>query len=173
MTQPYYSTPTNFFVPTSSTAKKPADLSGKRIGACAGCTMEKYLRGTLALPGPKIETVVKNPKIVTFDTEVPGLAATAKGKIDAFLCSEPVGSGAIKDGAKLKMIATPAYYSNKTGYVDKKSGLAVAPFVERVDQIVQGLHADGTLKALSIKYFGKDYATKAGAVRPSHRSIRR
>ena len=60
------------------------------------------------------------------------------------------------------MIATAAYYSNKTGYVDKKSGLAVAAFVARVDQIVQGLHADGTLKALSIKYFGKDYATKAG-----------
>ena len=38
----------------------------------------------------------------------------------------------------------------------------MAAFVERVDQIVQGLHADGTLKALSIKYFGKDYATKAG-----------
>jgi len=161
MTQPYYSTPTNFFVPTSSTATKPEDLSGKRIGACAGCTMEEYLRGTLSLPGPKIESVVKNPTIVTFDTEVPGLAATAQGTVDAFLCSEPVGSGAIKHGAKLKMIATPAYYSNKTGYVDKKSGLAVAAFVARVDQIVQGLHADGTLKALSIESFGKDYATKA------------
>ena len=162
MTQPYYSTPTNFFVPTSSTAKKPEDLSGKRVGACTGCTMEEYLRGTLSLPGPKIESVVKNPAIVTFDTEVPGLAATAKGTMDAFLCSEPVGSGAIRNGAKLKMIATPAYYSNKTGYVDRKSGLAVAAFVERVDQIVQGLHTNGTLKDLSVKYFGKDYATKAG-----------
>ena len=49
------------------------------------------------------------------------------------------------------MIATPAYYSNKTGYVDKKSGLGQAAFVARVDQIVQGLHADGTLKRLSIR----------------------
>ena len=161
MTQPYYSTPTNFFVPTSSAATKPEDLSGKRIGACAGCTMEEYLRGTLSLPGPKIESVVKNPTIVTFDTEVPGLAATAQGTVDAFLCSEPVGSGAIKNGAKLKMIATPAYYSNKTGYVDKKSGLDVGPFVARVNEIVAGLHADGTLRRLSNKYFGKDYAAKA------------
>ena len=45
MTQPYYSTPTNFFVPTASTAKTPEDLSGKKVGACAGCTMEAYLRG--------------------------------------------------------------------------------------------------------------------------------
>jgi polar amino acid transport system substrate-binding protein len=163
MTQPYYSTPANFFVPKSSTAKSAADLSGKKIGACAGCTMEEYLRGTLDLPGPKFKVVVKNPKIVTFDTEIPGLAATAKGKLAAFLCSEPVGSGAIKDGAALRMIAAPAYYSYKTGYVDKKSGLSVGPFVARVNQIIAGLHADGTLKRLSIKYFGKDYATKAGA----------
>jgi polar amino acid transport system substrate-binding protein len=163
MTQPYYSTPTNFFVPKGSTAKRPQDLSGKKVGACAGCTMEEYLRGTLDLPGPKVVSVVKNPTIVTYDTEVPGLAATAAGKLAAFLCSEPVGSGAIKDGEALKMLATPAYYSNKTGYVDKASGLSAAAFVARVDEIVAGLHADGTLKRLSIEYFGKDYATKAGA----------
>jgi polar amino acid transport system substrate-binding protein len=163
MTQPYYTTPTNFFVPKSSSAKTAADLSGKRIGACSGCTMEEYLRGTLDLPGPKFELTVQNPTIVTFETEIPGLAATARGKLDAFLCSEPVGSGAIKDGAALKMLATPAYYSYKTGYVDKQSGLSAVAFVGRVNQIISQLHADGTLKRLSIAYFGKDYATKAGA----------
>ena len=161
MTQPYYSTPTNFFVPAASHAASPADLSGKRVGACAGCTMEKYLRGTLELPGPKPEQLVQNPEIVTFDTEVPGLAATAKGKVDAFLCSEPVGAGAIAKGVALRKLAQPAYYSNKTGYVDKQSGLAVGPFVARVDEIVAGLHADGTLSSLSRRYFGKDYAAKA------------
>jgi ABC-type amino acid transport substrate-binding protein len=73
-----------------------------------------------------------------------------------------VGPGAIKGGAALKMITAPANYSDKTGYVDKKSGLSVGPFVARVNQIIAGLHADGTLKRRSIKYFGKDYATKAG-----------
>ena len=42
---------------------------------------------------------------------LPGLAATAKDRIDAFLCSEPVGAEAIAKGAKLRMLATPAYYS--------------------------------------------------------------
>jgi polar amino acid transport system substrate-binding protein len=162
MTQPYYTTPANFFVPAASKAKTAADLSGKKIGACAGCTMEEYLRGTLDLPGPKFAVAVKDPKIVTFTTEIPGLAATAKGKLAAFLCSEPVGSGAIKGGAALRMISKPAYYSYKTGYVDKKSGLSVGPFVRRVNQIIGQLQADGTLKRLSIASFGKDYATKAG-----------
>jgi polar amino acid transport system substrate-binding protein len=161
MTQPYYSTPANFFVPKSSPARTPGDLSGKKVGACTGCTMEKYLRGTLELPGPKLEQLVQDPKIVTFDTEVPGLAATAKGKVAGFLCSEPVGAEAIAEGAPLRKLATPAYYSNKTGDVDKQSGLAVGPFVERVNEIIAGLHADGTLGNLSTKYFGKDYAAKA------------
>jgi polar amino acid transport system substrate-binding protein len=161
MTQPYYSTPANFFVPKGSPAKEPPDLSGKNVGACTGCTMEKYLRGTLELPGPKTETVVEDPEIVTFDTEPPGLKATAKGKLAAFLCSEPVGAEAIAEGAPLRKLATPAYYSNKTGYVDKKSGLDVGPFVERVNEIIAARHADGTLGRLSVKYFGKDYAAKA------------
>jgi polar amino acid transport system substrate-binding protein len=161
MTRPYYSTPTNFFVAQSSDAQEPADLSGKRIGACAGCTMEKYLRGTLELPGPEIEQLVQVPEIVTYDTEIPGLKATAKGKIDAFLCSEPVGAGAIDEGAALRKLGTPAYYSFKTGYVDKKSGLSVAAFIKRINEIIAARHADGTLGRLSKKYFGKDYAAKA------------
>jgi polar amino acid transport system substrate-binding protein len=162
MTQPYYSTPNVFFVPKSSSAQEPTDLSGKSVGACAGCTMEKYLRGTLDLPGPEIDFVVENPEVVTFDTEPPGLAATADGKLDAFLCSEPVGVEEITHGADLRELATPAYVSYKTGYVDKTSGLDVAPFVERVNEIVSDLHASGELKQLSAKYFGKDYATAAG-----------
>ena len=161
MTQPYYSTPTPFFVPKSSQAREPSDLDGKRIGACAGCTMEKYLRGTLELPGPPLEELVADPQVVTYDTETPGLTATAKGNVDAFLCSEPVGEGAIKDGAALRKLPTPAYYSNKTGYVDKESGLAVGPFVDKVNTIVAARHADGTLAGLSEKFFGKDYAATA------------
>jgi polar amino acid transport system substrate-binding protein len=161
MTQPYYSTPANFFVPRSSKARTPSDLAGKRIGACTGCTMEKYLRGTLRLPGAELEALVEEPRIVTFDTEVPGLAATAKGKLAAFLCSEPVGAEAIASDAPLRMLSPPAYHTYKTGYVDKSSGLDVGPFVARVNEIIAARHADGTLKRLSVKYFGKDYASLA------------
>ena len=121
-----------------------------------------YLRGTLDLPGPPIEFVVDDPTIVTFDTEVPGLKATARGEIDAFLCSEPVGAELIAEGASLRMLETPAYASYKTGYVDRNSGLEVGPFIERVNEIVDGLHRSGVLATLSVEFFGKDYATAAG-----------
>ena len=163
MTQPYYATPNVFFVPKGSSARTPADLSGKRVGACAGCTMEKYLRRTLKVPGPPLEFVVEKPEIVTFDTEVPGLAATAKGKLDGFLCSEPVGAEEIGKGVPLRQLEPPAYVTYKTGYVDKSSGLEAGPFVRRVSKIIADAHRSGELRTLSLKYFGKDYAAEAGS----------
>jgi ABC-type amino acid transport substrate-binding protein len=163
VTQPYYSTTASFFVAVDSTVTKPEDLSGKKIGACSGCTHELYLRRTLALPGEDLDFVVDDPEIVTFNTEVPGLEAVTAGDIDAFLCSEPVGLAAIKDGAALKELATPAYYTQKTGYVDRDLGLAPAAFLEAIDKAIRELHANGKLKDLSIQFFGTDYATPAGA----------
>jgi ABC-type amino acid transport substrate-binding protein len=162
VTQPYYSTPASFFVAKDSTVTAPKDLSGKQVGACAGCTHELYLRRTLELPGVALDWLVDDPEIVTYNTEVPGLQAVADGDIDAFLCSEPVGLAAIKDGAALKKLDTPAFFTQKTGYIDKSLTLAPAAFVDRISAAIRDLHAQGKLKELSVKFFGTDYATPAG-----------
>ena len=72
VTQPYYSTPANFFVNKDSTVTKPTELSGKQIGACSGCTHDSYLDRTLELPGTTSTSSSTNPNIVTFDSEPPG-----------------------------------------------------------------------------------------------------
>ena len=106
---------------------------------------------------------VKNIKISIFDVENPGLKAVSLGKIDAFLCAAPEGDGAIDTGLKLRAIKEPAFFMYPTGFVDRYSALDVNAFVTRVDQVVARLHADGSLRKLSIKdFFGVDYATKAG-----------
>jgi ABC-type amino acid transport substrate-binding protein len=163
MTQPYYTTPANFFVKKESSYQAPADLSGKQIGACSGCTHEQYLKKTLALPGEDITFAVTDPKIVTYAHEPPGLQDVADGKIDAFLCSQPVGAGAIKDGADLRMLDTAAFTTFKTGYVDKSLTLAAEPFVDAINKAVDDLLANGKLKDASVKFFGTDFATAAGA----------
>jgi len=162
VTQPYYSTPHNFFVQADSPIKDATELSGKQIGACSGCTHELYLKGTLDLPGETLDYPVKDPVVVTFASEPPGLEALARGEIDAFLAGEPVGTEQIKAGLPIRMLPTPAYHTQKTGYADRSSGLDQVAFLDRVDTILDGLHADGTLKALSMQYFGVDYATAAG-----------
>jgi polar amino acid transport system substrate-binding protein len=161
VTQPYYSTPADYFVNATSTFQTPADLAGKRIGACAGCTHEQYLRGTLSLPGQTLTVDVRDPKIVTYASETPGLEALAKGKVDAFLCSQPVGAGAISAGAPLRMLQETAFYTQKVGYADRGLTLAPGPFLDRIDAVIADLHASGKLKALSIKWFAVDYATPA------------
>lgn len=163
VTQPYYSTPHDFFVPINSTVQDASELSGQEVGACAGCTQELYLKHELELPGVTLEYAVEDPQIVTFDAEPPGLEATAKGDLAAFLCGEPVGVQAIKDGAALRKLEKPAYITQKTGYLDRGSALTQVTFAAAVDDALAALHADGTLKTLSEQYFGVDYATAAGA----------
>jgi len=163
MTQPYYAVPNYYFVAKDSPYQKPSDLDGKKIGSCASCSHEEYLRGTLEIPGIDIKLDVKDPQIVTYTTEVPGLADVAKGKLDAFLCALPVGKQAIADGEALRMIPDLAFTFYPSGFVDKGSGLSSNAFVQRVDQIVQNAEADGSLKALSLKYFGEDFATPAAS----------
>lgn len=163
VTQPYYTTPANFFVKKGSAYKTPADLDGKQIGACSGCTHEQYLRKTLSLPGETLTYAVTDPKIVTYASEPPGLDAVAAGKIDAFLCSQPVGAEAITKGADLRMLDTPAFYTYKTGYLDRSMTLAPQAFLAAIDGAIRDLEAGGQLKDASVKYFGTDYVTAAAA----------
>lgn len=163
MTQPYYYVPQRFVVPAASSAKVASDLDGKSIGTCTSCTVESYLKGTLKIPGVDLIQKVKNPKLIGFETEAPGLDALAAGKIDAFLTAEPVAAQAIKDGKPFRMLDESAFSMYPSGFVDKTSGLDVTAFVTRVDQIIAAAHTDGTLKAMSMQWFGKDYTTAAGA----------
>jgi polar amino acid transport system substrate-binding protein len=163
VTQPYYTTPANFFVLASSSYTKASDLDGKQIGACAGCTHQQYLQGTLTLPGESLAPLVTNPKIVTYASEIPGLADVAAGKIDAFLCSQPVGAGAIASGSPLRMLDQVVFNTYKTGYVDRGLTLSPTAFLDRINAAIHDLEANGKLKALSVQFFGIDYATAAAA----------
>ena len=162
VTQPYYSTPASYFVRADSPIKDASELAGKQIGACSGCTHELFLKGELELPGETL-TPPDSPQLVTFQSEPPGLQALADGKLDAFLCSTPVGQAEIDNGLPLRALPTPAFYTQKTGYVDRHLTLDPVAFLDRIDAVVADLHASGKLKALSEQFFGMDYATKAGA----------
>jgi polar amino acid transport system substrate-binding protein len=161
MTQPYYSTPANFFVAATSSVTDPKQLSGKTIGTCSGCTHELYLRRTLTLPGEPLTWLVDNPTIQTYNNEPPGLVDVAAGKLDAFLCSEPVGQAQIAAGVALKELATPAFFTQKTGYVDRSLTLAPGPFLDKINSTIKSLQASGKLKDLSEQFFKTDYATPA------------
>ena len=161
MTKPYYAVDNFFYVKDDSSYKAAPELSGKQIGSCGSCSHEYYLKGTLQIPGVKIVNDVTDPTIVTYETEPPGLQDVADGKIDAFLCAKVTGDQAIKDGLPLRAIEKSAFTYYPSGFVDKSSGFTAAAFVDKVNAIISGLQADGTLKAKSMQYLESDYASGA------------
>ena len=161
MTAPYRAEPQRFYVLEDSPYRRPEDLAGKRVGACASCSAEAYLTGDLELPGVSLTQKVEDPNIVTFDVDEPGLEALAKGRLDGYVCNENIGKQAIADGLPLRQLDDPAFDEYLTGFVDKSSSLEVEQFIARINQEVAKLHASGALRALSRKYFGADYAGDA------------
>ncbi len=164
-TQPYYATPAALFVHEDNTTfSQPSDLSGKRISNCTGCTYDEYLQGTLVIPGTTINFVIKDPIIVGYDVDLPALQDLALGdgvRLDASLVAQPTGLKAIEDGLPIKQLGEPVFFEYLSAAVDKKSRHDPVPFVQKVSEIIQQMHQDGTLSELSLLYYGVDYTTEA------------
>ncbi len=165
--QPYYTTPAAFFVNKDNTTfTQPSDLSGKKIGACSGCTYDSYLMGGLQIPGETITLVVQNPNFAGYDTDLPALQDLALGdgvRLDAVLTAQPTGAGAIADGLAIKQLGDPVFFEYLGAAFDKAAGKDPIPLVKKVTEIIQKMLADGTLKKLSEQFYGIDLASAAAS----------
>jgi polar amino acid transport system substrate-binding protein len=165
--QPYYTTPAAFFVHADNTSFATVeDLSGTRIGACAGCTYESYLDGTLAIPGETIDFVVTGAEITGYDTDTSALQDLALGdgvRLDAVLTALPTGQTFIENGNPLKQLGESVFFEYLAPAIDRNGDLDPASFLAKTTEIIQAMHADGTLKTLSETHYGSDLATPAAA----------
>ena len=163
--QPYYTTPAAFFVHEDNTAfTQPSDLSDKIVGACAGCTYDAYLAGTLAIPGETIDFVVTGVEFVGYDADTLALQDLALGdgvRLNAALTAQPTGLTFIADGQPIKQLGEPVYFEYLSAAFDKQSALDTTSLQANVNEIIQAMHADGTLKAFSEQYYGSDLASAA------------
>ena len=161
--QPYYATPATFFVHSDNTSySNLSDLSGKKVGTCSGCTYQFYLESTLELPGQEIDFAVKNVEFIDYTTETTALQDLAWGdgvRLDAVLVASPTGKRAISNGLPLKQLRDPVYTEFLATAVDKAGNST--SFVDKVTEIIQGMHHDGTLRNLSLQFYGEDLTTKA------------
>jgi polar amino acid transport system substrate-binding protein len=165
--QPYYTTPAAAFVHADNeTFTQPSDLSGTKVGACTGCTYDAFLAGTLAIPGETIDFVITDVEFTGYDTDTSALQDLALGdgvRLDGVVTALPTGQGFIADGNPLKQLGDPLYFEYLAAAFDKASALDSASFRAQVDEIIQSMHADGTLQQLSEKYYGTDLASAAAA----------
>ncbi len=163
--QPYTSGAAVLFVhQDNKAALEPGSLSGKRIGVCAGCAYEAYLEHTLVVPTQQIDFAIDDPIIVGYDTDTSALQDLAAGdgvRLDAVLTDPDTGRSAMQSGLPLKRLGGPLYYDFVAAAVDKSSHRDPVPLVERLTEIIQEMHADGTLARLSTHYYGADWAQYA------------
>ncbi len=160
--QPYYTTPAAFFVQQDNTTfTKPEDLSGKKVGACTGCTYDRYLAGTLDIPGEKINFIVKNVQFKGYDTDTTALEDLVVGRLDAVLTAQPTGAAYIASGKPVKQLGDPVFFEYLAAAVDKEADKDPMSFLAKVTEIIQGMHKDGTLKALSQQYYQTDLTSAA------------
>ncbi|HEX9124240.1 MAG TPA: transporter substrate-binding domain-containing protein [Actinomycetota bacterium] len=159
-TSPYYYTPAGFAVyKTNTSITSAADLTGKKVGVCGGCTYEEYLRGTLQIPDYPIDFQVKDAEIVTYDTDSTAIQDLALGdcvRLCAAFSAIPTLQGAIDAGKPIKIVGPPLYYEPLGVAFDRESALDATALVQKVSDIITQMHEDGTLSQLSQKWYNED-----------------
>lgn len=154
----YYFTPAAFYVHDSSAYQSLADLNGKKIGSSAGSTYENYLNKTLALDeaySPEIDFLVDAGEIRTYETDTNVMDDLRLGdgvRLDAGISSVPNILEATKNNYPLRIVGDPVFFEPLAVVVAKGD----PEFSQEVAKVIEEMRADGTLKALSVKWFGVD-----------------
>ena len=160
-TPAYYFTPASIAVNEANTtiSNLETDLDGKKVGACLACTYESYLKKTLDIPGYTFNFVVDDAQVSTYDTDTTALQDLALGdgtRLDAAMSSLTVLQGAVDSGMKIKVVGDPLFYEPLGVAFDKKADSD--SLTAAASKIIEEMHADGTLTAMSKKWYdGIDY----------------
>lgn len=154
----YYYTPAAFAVHTDSDVSSLADLNGKVIGSCGGCTYDAYLNKDLVIDAegvPPFEYQVTAGEIKTYDTDTNAFDDLRLGdgvRIDAVFSALPTIQEAIKNDYPMKVVGDPAFYEPLAVATDKGD----EEFDAKIAEIIAAMHEDGTLTELSNKWYGAD-----------------
>jgi polar amino acid transport system substrate-binding protein len=163
-TVPYYFTPAQMATFTDSDIQSIDDFAGKT--ACVGeaTTYLDWIEGTLSLPAEAgdVATPPAGLKSTTLPTDIDCADAWASGRTDfeGWISSITTVEGAIADDYAIRKVGDPIFFEPLAVCFDKavEDG---ASLVDAVNQIIEDMHADGTLTAMSKKWYnGIDLTTK-------------
>jgi polar amino acid transport system substrate-binding protein len=162
-TDAYYFTPAVIAVHKDNTDITGVEsLPGQTVGLGTATTYESWFDGSLSILGGEIAYEAPDGvdvKPYTTDSEaVQDLALGDGVRLNAVMSAQPTIEEAISSGVPLKIIGTPAFYEPLAFSLDKSRGPS-DKFVEKLNEILAEMHADGTLEELSIEWFGFDITT--------------
>ncbi|NIR32499.1 MAG: transporter substrate-binding domain-containing protein [Gammaproteobacteria bacterium] len=160
----YYFTPASFAVHKESDITSVGQLNGKTIGVCGGCTYENYLNKNLVIDAkgaPPFEYQVDPGQIRAYDTDTSAFDDLRLGpgvRLNAVLSALPTIKEAIENGYPMRVVGDPVFYEPLSVATDKGD----PEFDGRIAEVIENMRQDGTLKRLSMKWYGVDLTTAEG-----------
>jgi polar amino acid transport system substrate-binding protein len=163
-TSPYYYTPAQLAVLPDSGITSLDGLAGKVICVGEGTTYLQWLDGTLDFgtatpqtkpPAGATATTLKS------DRNCAEAWQAGRRDFDGWLSSITTVQGAIDAGLPVMKLGDPVYNEPLAVAFDK-GGPSPTTMVTEVNKILDAMRSDGTLKSLSVEWFGEDLTTKVG-----------
>jgi polar amino acid transport system substrate-binding protein len=170
----FYFTPAYYYTPAAmsvysdnSTITGPADLTGKTVCVGVATTYQDYVNGTLKLGSgaPPFDFQIHGANLQTYDTDTDALDNLALGdgvRCDAAISAQQTIQAFIDDGGAIKIVGEPLYYEPLSIAFDKNDPIDSQSLSDAVSNIVDDMHADGTLSELSKKWYdGVDWTVSS------------
>ena len=164
MTQPYYAVANHFFVRDDSPYQ---DRAGARRASRSGRARAAATRRTSSAssrsPASRSSFDVDGPRSSPTRPS-PRASRTSRTGRSTRSCAPSRSARRSEDGPAAAAPSTPSAFTYyPSGFVDKSSGYRPGPpSSTRSTRSSGGRQADGTLKAMSMQWFGADYATAGG-----------
>ena len=158
-TTPYYAPTGVVAVPADSTLTSIADLAGQSVCVATATTYLDWLNNALDLdPNDIYSKAPAGIQIVELptDQECPQALEAGRKEFVAYATSITVVESNIAAGMKVKILGDPVFKEPNAVAIDKASSYDTAAFLKAVDDAIKAMHADGTLSALSLQWFGAD-----------------
>jgi polar amino acid transport system substrate-binding protein len=156
---PYYYTPAQMAASVASGITTLDGFAGKTICAGASTTYLDWLQGKKLDFGTlsPTSTPPAGIKAISLKTDdlCPQTWAAGRNDFQGWLSAAPIVDGAIAAKQPVVKVGDPVYFEPLAIAVDK-SGPTDTDFVAALQVIVKAMHDDGTLSAMSTKWFGTD-----------------
>lgn len=155
-TPPYYYTAGQFGIRNDlkETLTDLAGLDGKTICVGESTVYEQYLNGTLVMEGETLPPAPKNIKVAPVKTDLECIQSMQSGRkdYDAVMTAANVIADAAKKGAPVTALGQPVF-ADRVGISIDKAAKPNEKLLASLSEIVGDMHADGTLTAISKKYY--------------------
>lgn len=157
----YYYTPAAAAVHKDSAATALGDLSGKKMGATTASVFELYLQHDLTIDAegvPSFEYQITPGEMRSYKDSTAVMDDLRLGdgtRLDGMIGSLPAILNGIENNYPLRIVGDPVFYEPLAVAIDKGD----AELNAKLAGIVADMRADGTLSALSEKWYGIDYTS--------------